>query len=122
MNLFLRLAHFLWFLDFENPSINKDFMAFLKKIGKICENHFLTMLAQLTFKRLLSNNKLFLVYKNIIKTKFVYIFLFNSFIHSSIHIYHDYGSIGFISLELFKKSLLLDSNLLNVNCASMVRK
>ena len=97
-----------------------------KKFGKICENHFLTMLAQLTFKRLLSNNKLFLVYKNIIKTKFLYIFLFNSFIHSFKHSYIswliDYGSIGFISLELFKKSLLLDSNLLNVDCVSMVRK
>ena len=30
MNLFLRLANFLWFLDFENPSKNKDFMAFQK--------------------------------------------------------------------------------------------
>ena len=26
MNLFLRLANFLWFLDFENPSTNKDFI------------------------------------------------------------------------------------------------
>ena len=72
------------------------------------------MLAQLTFKRLLSNNKLFLVYKNIIKTKFVYIFLFisfiYSFIHSSIRIYHDYGSIGFKSLELFKMASALSSH------------
>ena len=30
MKIFLRLGHFLWFLDFENPSINKDFMAFKK--------------------------------------------------------------------------------------------
>ena len=64
------------------------------------------MLAQLTFKRLLSNNKLFLVYKNI----YLINYLIHSFIHSSIHIYHDYGSIGFISLELFEMASELSSH------------
>ena len=34
MNIFLRLGNLLWFLDFENPSINKDFMAFQKNLVK----------------------------------------------------------------------------------------
>ena len=41
MNLFLRLAHFLWFLDFENPSTNKDFMAFQKNLVKSAKITFL---------------------------------------------------------------------------------